>query len=395
MGLTQRIYVFSLDFTPVRILLLCAWIRLIARSEYHSIMKMNVIDKLLVTYVLWAIISYTLLWQTSEALIYKLGFASYTLGTYFLIRFYITDFEDIERTIKTLLYLSIFIALIVLVERITHHNYFSFITDVPQETYIREGKLRCFGPFAHPITLGSFGAFLFPLGFYAFWKKNGDKKLGLAGLSASLILVVSSSSSGPVFSLAASIIGLLTWQLRNYMRIILWGIVITITGLEIVMKAHVWALVNRISIFSGSSHYHRFLIIDKLIEKFNEWWLIGIKSTEHWSEYVQLTDVSNNYARVAVDGGILALLLFILIIVHVFRHIGKMRSLANEKIEHQKLFWVLGVALFSYIVTFIGVSLWDQTTMIWNFLIAIIASIKYNNNVKLQKKEQNLITANV
>ena len=282
----------------------------------------------------------------------------------------------------------------ILVERVTHRNYFSFITDVPQETYIREGKLRCFGPFAHPITLGSFGAFLFPLGFYALWKKNGNKKLGLASLLASLVLVVSSSSSGPIFSLMASIIGLLTWQLRNYMRMILWGIVITITGLEIVMKAHVWAMVNRISIFSGSSHYHRFLIIDKLIEKFNEWWLIGIKSTEHWSQYVQLTDVSNNYARVAVDGGILALLLFILIIVQVFRHIGKMRSLATEKIEHQILFWVWGVALFSYTVTFIGVSLWDQSTMIWYFLIAIIASMKYNYNVELQNKAQSPININ-
>ena len=106
MGMTQRIYVFSLDFTPVRILLLCGWIRLIIRSEYHSIMKMNVIDKLLVAYVLWAIISYSLLWQTGGALIYKLGGASYTLGTYFLVRFYIADLDDIERIIKTLLYLS-------------------------------------------------------------------------------------------------------------------------------------------------------------------------------------------------------------------------------------------------------------------------------------------------
>ncbi|MFZ2473205.1 MAG: hypothetical protein WAW52_14840 [Methanothrix sp.] len=386
--MTERLYIADLDFTSIRLLLLCGWLRLIIKSEYRFIRKINNIDKIMLLYVFWAIISYTVLWQTMDAFIYKLGSASYILGTYFLVRFYITDLDDIDQIIKYLLLLAIFIAFFVAIERITQQNYFSLFGGVSYTTMIREGKLRCFGPFSHPITLGSFGAFLFPLAFYMLWKEKGSKILGLINLISIVIIVLSSSSSGPIFSLVASVIGLLMWYFRKHMRLIVWGIFLFIIGLEIVMKAHVWALINRISFFSSSSHYHRFLIIDKLIENFNEWWLIGTQSTKHWSEFIQLTDVSNNYARIAVDGGILALILFIMIITLCFRHIGKMIAFANDSIEHQKLFWIWGVAMFSYVVSFIGVSLWDQTIVIYYFIIATIASMKYNTLSNLQKKEQ-------
>lgn len=386
-GMSQRIIIAGLDFTPSRILILCGWIRLIIRSEYRSINSFNSIDKIFCLYVFWTITAHTILWFTMDAFIYKLGFMSYSLGTFFLVRFYITDIDDIERIIKALLYLSIPIAIVVAIERITQYNFFSVFGNVDSYTYIREGKVRCFGPFSHPITLGSFGAALTPFAFYLLWKKNGSKKLGLVSLFASIIMVLSSSSSGPFISLAASIAGLFMWQFRKYLRIFIWGFFISIIGLNIVMKAPVWALINRVRVFSSSSAYHRFLIIDKLIANFNEWWLIGIQSTKHWAEWKDITDVSNNYARVAVDGGIFVLALFIAVITLCFRHIGRMIVLAHDNLDHQKLFWSLGVGMFSYAVSFLGVSLWDQTIVIWYFIVALSASITYKSSNELQFKE--------
>ena len=392
--MSERILIADLDFTAIRILLVCGWLRLIIRTEYHSVMKMNIIDKTMILYVFWTVLSYVLMWQTMGSLIYKLGGASYFLGTYFLVRFYINDLDDVERMIRVLLYLSIFIAVFVAIERSTQNNYFSFLGGVPYTTIVREGKLRCFGPFSHPITLGSFGAFLLPLAFYMLWKKKGSKKLGLTSLISSFILVFSSSSSGPVFSLAASVLGLLTWNLRKHMRFIIWGIFLAIIGLEIVMKAHFWALINRISIFSSSSHYHRFLLIDNFITRFNEWWLIGVKDTAHWNEWIQTWDVSNNYVRVGVDGGILAFVLFIMIIVFSFRLIGKIMRLSKDNINHQRLFWSLGVAMFSYVVSFFGVSLWDQTIIIWYFIIALIAGLQYKST-KLPDQAKEAVPASI
>lgn len=377
-GMSQRIIVAGLDLTTIRFLLLAGWLRVFIRSEYR--LKLNTIDKVLIVYVMWSILSYFILRLTTEALIYKLGFASYSLGTYFLVRFYIQDLTDIELIIKALLYLAIPIAVFVAIERVTQHNYLSIFGNVDSYTYIREGKVRCFGSFSHAITLGSYGAFLTPLAFYMLWKKDGDKKLGIIGLAASVIFVVASSSSGPAISLMASIGALSMWLLRKYTRHILCGAFLCVIALEIVMKAHVWALINRVRIFDGSSGYHRFLIVDQLIANFNEWWLIGTKSTEHWSEHVQLADISNNYAFISVDGGLLALILFITIIVLCFRQIGKMRALASANLEHQKFFWIWGVGMFSYVVSFMGVSLWDQTIVIWYFILGATASLSYEMN---------------
>lgn len=388
MGLSERVLVANLNITPPRILLLCGWIRLIIRSEYRLMNPINSIDKILICYGVWAIVSYTLLEQTMSAFVYRLGVASYSIGTFFLVRCYIIDIDDIMRIIKVVLLLVIFMTPVVAIERLTQNNYFSVFENVASYTYLREGKVRCFGSFSHPITLGSFGACLTALAFFMLWSKE-NKVLGLVGLIASTLIVFFSSSSGPVFSLLAAVFGLFMWRYRKHIRIFVWGFFFTLIGLHLVMKGPVWSLMNKVGVFTGSSTYHRFMIIDRLIANFNEWWLLGTHSTKYWADFGDMTDVSNHYARVAVDGGILALALFIMIIIFCFRHIGKMIALTQDNVNHQKLFWSLGVGMFSYAVSFLGVSLWDQTSIIWFFLIATIASIKYEGIIISKPEHDN------
>ena len=194
-------------------------------------------------------------------------------------------------------------------------------------------------------------------------------------------------------NILASIFGLFMWRFRKHMRGIVWGTIICMIGLHFVMKAPVWALIGRVGVFSSSSYYHRFLLIDNFIKRFNEWWFIGVKDTAHWNEYIQTWDVSNNYVRVGVDGGLLAFVLFITIIVLSFRNIGKMVRLAEDSMNHQKLFWSLGVAMFSYVVSFLGVSLWDQTIIVWYFIIAVIASLQYESSTAANPLEETAPTA--
>lgn len=356
------------------------------KSEYHSF-RYRGIDKIVCLYVLSTIVTYTLLWQTTNAFIYRLGGAYYILGTYFLFRFYITDISDVDRVVKCLLYLSVVISFFVFLERAFHQNYFLiFGGEQPYKNMIRDGEFRCYGPFSHPITLGSFGAFLLPLAFYMLWEKKAEMKLGIVSLISCLIIVLFSNSSGPILSALSSIFGLSMWAFRKHMRIIRWGILFSIIGLHIVMEGPVWAIINKIGVLTGSSHYHRFLLIDQCIKRLNEWWLIGVKSTEHWHLYVATFDVSNNYVRIGVDGGLFALVLFVVIIALCFRHIGWMLLLAQNNVKKQKMFWSLGVAMFSYCISFMGVSLWDQTIMIWYFIIAMIASLTYNDLRKLKEE---------
>lgn len=79
----QVVIIFGLDFRLIRILLLAYWSRLLIRKELFSF-RFNIIDKLFLCWVVSSVITYTILYWTSNAFINRLGLAYDAIGTYFL-----------------------------------------------------------------------------------------------------------------------------------------------------------------------------------------------------------------------------------------------------------------------------------------------------------------------
>ena len=153
------------------------------------------------------------------------------------------------------------------------------------------------------------------------------------------------------------------------------GILVAVVGLEIVMKAHVWFLLARAGIFSGSTGHHRAYLIDRALANLDDWWLLGTRSTVAWDEYYNLFDITNQYLVYGADGGLITMLLFILVIVRCFGAVGlTVRALGEESRELQFCVWALGAALFSHVVTFLSVSYFDQNFVNWYLLLAIIST---------------------
>ena len=99
--LGQVVVIASLHFTAMRIIILFYWIRILLRREFLNI-KLNNIDKLLILWTVVRLITYVMLWQTTEALINQLGVAYNVIGLYFMFRCLIYDFDDMQQMIKTL-----------------------------------------------------------------------------------------------------------------------------------------------------------------------------------------------------------------------------------------------------------------------------------------------------
>jgi hypothetical protein len=375
MTMGERLIVVDLDFTMLRILTLVGWIRILIRGELKSL-NLNPIDRALIWFVISSIITYVLLWQTSGALKYKLGLAYDAIGTYFLFRFLLRDVGDCARVFKITAFFVIPLAGSMVMEKTTGHNSFAVFGGVPAITLIRDGALRCQGPFAHPILAGTFGATLFPLfvGLGA-WGK-GNRLLSMLAILSCGTITLTSASSGPVFAFLAGLLALALWPLRQRMSLISWGIVLTLLVLEIVMKAHVWFLVGRVQIVAGSTGYHRSYLIDRAIANLGDWWLIGTRSTAAWArESAQLFDVTNQYIAYGATGGLITMLLFILIIVRSFRTICATVSLLGEKsLDLQFCLWALGAALLSHVVSFVSVSYFDQNFVNWYLLLALIST---------------------
>ncbi|MBE7415681.1 MAG: hypothetical protein HS130_10815 [Deltaproteobacteria bacterium] len=367
----QRIIIFTLDFFILRILVLFGWARVLIRSEFS--IKLNRIDKLMLLWALSSIAVYTILWHTSAAFVNRLGISFDIIGVYFLTRFLVRSVEDILWVIKTLALAAIPVAAAMVYEMTTQRNIFSVFGGVPEYTAIREGKLRCQGAFAHPITAGSFSASLLPL-FYAARRLKYRSVLMYAGVAATTLIKISTSSSGPALAYLAGIAGIFLWHFRSRMRQLRWFLVITLVGLHLVMKAPVWALILKVKLFGASTAYHRYHLIDQFVNRVGEWWLIGVKSTAGWGYY--LFDVTNHFIRIAVDGGLITLALFIAILATCFQTVGRAVKSGRLAPGMDRIVWALGAALFVHIVSFFGVSYFDQIKVVLYMLLAMIAAVR-------------------
>ncbi len=358
----------------MRIIILIGWIRVIMKQEFVGF-KINKIDKTLLWFCMASIITFTILHQTSDAFINRLGDAYNAIGIYFLVgRIFVKDIHDINRLIKTLVLISVLLAIFMLVEKLTGNNFFGMFGGVPSKTLIRFGRLRCQGPFAHPILAGTFGATLIPLFVSLWWEEKPQKIIPIIGVISATIITITSGSSGPLVTYLASIFAIIMWRYRKHTRIFLVVFAWSLIVLQVIMKARVWFLIGRLSWFIGGTGWHRASLIDAAFNNFGDWWLIGTKTTDHWGFY--LFDITNQYILVGVRGGIITLLLFIAVIVLCFRAIGY--SLQEKEIfyiNNQKILWCLGAALFSHVITFLAVSYFDQLIMFWYLLLAIISSI--------------------
>jgi hypothetical protein len=376
MTMGERVIVAGLNFTLLRILLLFGWGRLVLRGELRSI-RLNRIDRAILWWTLSSIVIYVLLWQSFDAFQNKLGLAYNAVGFYFLFRFLVRDFDDAMRMVKTTALLIMPLAGIMVVEKLTGKNSFAIFGGVSPVTALRDGVLRCQGPFAHPILAGTFGATLFPL-FVALWVScRRIRSVALLGMLSAIVITVTSGSSGPIMALLAGVIGLSVWRLQPHMRKVRWSMIFCLIGLQLAMKAPVWFLMARVDIFSGSTGYHRAYLIDSAVRHVDGWWLVGTKSTLSWADEDQgLFDVTNQYLIEGADGGLLTLILFITIIVRAFQGVGRSVR-ATKGGDDQRLplaLWAMGAALLSHTVSYMSVSYFDQNIVGWYLLLAVIAT---------------------
>jgi hypothetical protein len=374
MTMGERVMIGGLNFTMIRILLVFGWLRLLARQELHAF-KLNPIDKAILLWVASSILMHTLLWQSYQEFINRLGGAYSTVGTYFLFRYLLRDIDDIIRVFRIVAIFLAPLAGLMIVEKMTGRNIFAVFGGVPESTFVRDGVLRCQGPFAHPILAGTFGATSLPLCVALWWQGRSAKVLAVGGILACLIIILTSGSSGPVLAGLAGLLGLAMWSARRHLRKVRWGIVLSLIVLHLVMKAPVWFIMARIDVFSGSTGYHRAYLIDRAVANFSDWWLVGTKSTAAWAaEDDHLYDVTNAYINEGANGGLLTMILFIMIIVLCFRGVGNAISALSGEHPSQLALWAVGSSLFAHAVTFFSVSYFDQNFVVWFLLLAIIST---------------------
>ena len=261
-------------------------------------------------------------------------------------------------------------------EQLTGRNVLAVLGGVPEHTAMREGYLRSQGPFRVYLTAGAFGATLIPL-FLALWHKHkgGSRLLAFVGVISALTITVTSRTSTAISACLATVIGLLMWPFRGKLRYVRWGLVVALLGAHLVMKAPVWALIARIDLVGGSTGWHRFKSIDNFVHHFWDWWLVGAKDYWSWEGGDDMWDTANQYIATGETTGLVSLILFLSTIVYGFKYLGRAIRSAGGNSGNAWFVWLFGVALFSNVVAFFGISYFDQTFIYWYAMLAMIIAV--------------------
>jgi hypothetical protein len=372
----QQFYIGGVHFYVPRILIGFGLARLVS-AKLKSRARIlpggwNDLDKI---FTCWAICRFSagvLYYWSGKAFPNQLAFLWDTLGGYYLLRFLIRDKEDIGRVAKTFGVIVGILGSTMLVERFRDFNVFGYFGSIPIVPAVREGVIRAQGPFEHPILAGAFAATLLPF-FLWLWHSRESRILGAIGIGGCTAMVFSCASSTPLLSYAAVFLGLCFWPLRGKMRIVQWGLLIGVVTLHLIMKAPVWFLIARINLVGGNSGYHRAELIDVAIRHFRDWWLCGTDQAVNWG--FEMDDNCEQWVAEAESGGLATLVCFILLVALAFRRIGNALKRASQDRKRQWMLWFIGVALFSHVVGFFGISYFDQTRFAWYALLCIISVV--------------------
>ncbi len=367
-------------FSPMRILIVFGWIRILLKGEMENI-TLNDIDKAMLWLGFCIVITGIILNKNMEGFINRAGLFFNMIGLYFFFRVLILDLEDFQNIIIMLCIILIPLALLMTYEKMTQRNLFSFFGGVDELSRIRGGRLRAQGPFKHPILAGTAAATCIPMILSLWWADINAKKYVVLGVLSAFIIMITTASSGPLMAFSFVLIGIFSWPFRDNMKLVRIVIVILIIFLHLYMTAPVWFTINRISGLIGGTGWHRSMLIDQAIRHLDEWWLVGTNFTRHWmptgvtwsSDH---TDITNQYIKMGVLGGLPTMILFIFVIIRCFKAIGNgIYAERDSDFYNQFVIWCLGVTLFAHIASFISVSYFDQIIVFYYFLIACISMV--------------------
>jgi len=368
----QRLVVMTMDFNLLRLLILFGWARVLMSGEGRGF-RWKKLDVLLVLWTLSGTLILTLREATLAGFVYRLGLMYDAIGLYFLFRILIRNWDDVEAILIGAAVISVPVAMIFLVERATGRNMFSFFGGVDEFTHVRNGRLRCRGPFAHPIYAGCFWAALMPLIGALWWNCRPTRWLAPIGVAASAVIILTTVSATPISAMFVACFAAALFPLRQYLGWMRWGAVLGLIGLHLAMVNPVWHLLARIQLVGGGGWY-RFKLIDEFVNRFGEWWLVGTNSYAQWWQH-GFEAVTNQYVLEAVDGGLLTLVLFIAIIVVAFQGVGQIGRSVGRRRFRQVTAWAVGASLVVHCSSFISVAYFGQLIVVWYMALSIVGSL--------------------
>ncbi len=376
----QVLNVFGFNLFAIRILELAGFVRVMVRKEF-LFSKLSGIDRTLIS--LYVYTTLVFLFRSTEGIAFVIGMMVDAILSYFIFRALIKSIDELKWFLGIFVIFLFPYVVLVLVEMLTRENPFSLIGGL---SFVeRGGRLRCMGSFRHPSLLGTLGAAFLPL-YIALVFDSNYRLRAYFGIGLCLGILYLANSGGPLSAAAIGVVGWFFWMIRTKMYLVRRLLVFSTIILGFVMKAPIWYLPAKISSFSGGDGWHRSYLMDVAFRDIFRWGLEGmnIENTVDWFPYslaaTGSADITNQYIAFGLNAGLLAILIFLLLLIKSFQAIGKAMLVELSSIKkpnfNEYILWGLGCSILVHIFTWLGITYnFDQTYQIWLMQLAAITSI--------------------
>lgn len=369
----QRFAFLTIDFHFARAITFLILFRILLLGDLRNI-QIRRIDYLVFS-AAFVVVLCSGLRQGGVNFIPELGRTFDGVGIYLIGRAYVRSCNDLRSVLLGAAIAVIPVMIGFVIEKSTSRNYFSLFGGVPEITVIRDGKLRAQGAFTHPIIAGVFWAAFTPL-FFALVLSRAKEIVavftGWFGTIATILILFMTASSTPIAGLLIGLVGWCTYPYRAHLRSIRWTILIVAVFLHLISERGLHAIIfTKIKLISASTGYHRFQLIDGAIANFSDWALLGNRGARYNRSF---GDITNDYVLTALNGGIVALILKIAVIVVAFASIGRAMRAAKNRMD-LLLIYGLGVSLLTIVISMTAVSMFHQGVFSIYLTIGMAASL--------------------
>jgi hypothetical protein len=376
----QSLDIGGLTITALRMIEVIGFVRICLRGETRGL-ALNRIDKAF--FATYAYAGIVFLLRSSVAQAETVGWACDTMLCYLVFRCLIRSDEDLRGLLRSMAILMVPYVALLTIEMATGTNPFSALGTWTSWVELREGRVRAMGSFRNPSLLGTFGACFLPL-YVALLREKSGRRLAVLGASCCAYIVYAANSGGPISAMGAGLLGCLLWRSRRHMRLLRITAGLALVGLAMVMQAPIWSLLERMSFITGGSGWHRAHLITMAWQDFDKWWPAGmpLSETTPWFPYTLgitgTADITNAFVDFGLKAGVAAIVIFVYLLSTAFGAIGRQIPAVDaddRSAARSCMLWALGSALAAHVVTWFGITYFDQTFVWWVIHIAAISSL--------------------
>lgn len=364
----------TIDFSSARIVAIILFARIFLMSpRLLRVFRWNLLDTLVTLFFISQVVSLLNTEPLMVVLENRSGRFVETLLPYFMCRAVLRTKNDLLTLMKTLILISIPLAIFGVIESSTGRNLIG--THGP---LWRDGHYRAFGTFGVHIGFGLFFAAVAPLCVGLWYQGVWPRLFLLICLIINFIGLLSTWSSGPIFAIYTYMSFLILYTFRKFWPIVLSGSIILYLLIELLSNRSAIAAMSRLGI-SASTWEYRVQLYKYVFQggMTNHWlfgWgLVGIDSDFDRFPWV-CNDMTSLYVSELVRYGVVAFFCLAAIIIRYYRCIY-IAFQASMKKQDQFLIWNLCGGMVGWNVALATVNTVGQTMSILFLFFAVATNI--------------------